>query len=123
MGTFTICSQDIKTNYEDIYFQNSDSCIGYYAVQPYPNPFGGVTQIKFGVPDSSNISILIKVHSGKKIYSLENIILKSGNYYFNYGNILKNEQASVYFMKLDSKIEKLSRVMEFNAVLKLFILK
>lgn len=116
-------SQEIKTQYEQIYLQNSDTCIGYYAVQPYPNPFGYVTYLRFGIPDSSKISILVKNINGNDVYNQEDIILKSGNYYFDYGEIYKNEMSGVFFIKISATTVKLFREMDFNAILKVIIVK
>ncbi len=117
-------SQENKTQYEDIYFQNSDSCIGYYAMQPYPSPFGYVTYLKFGIPDSSKISIVVINQNGNNVYIQENIILKSGNYKFDYVNIYKNEKSGVFFINISAaSVKSNGEIMDFIAKIKVLIVK
>ena len=82
-----------------------------------------MTYLRFGIPDSSKISILVKNINGNDVYNQEDIILKSGNYYFDYGEIYKNEMSGVFFIKISATTVKLFREMDFNAILKVIIVK
>lgn len=116
-------SQENKTQYEQIYLQNSDTCIGYYITYPYPNPFSPLTHLNFGIPDSSRISMIILDDSGRTIFELKDCQLKSGNYFFDYAPIYSKEKAGKYLMKFSAYMTRRYKDMRFESNLKIIIIK
>jgi hypothetical protein len=53
---------------------------GFSLSQNYPNPFNPVTKIKFALPKSSNVKIVIYNSLGKEIQTIVNKYLNAGTY-------------------------------------------
>ncbi len=91
-------SNGIYSNYSSVAnFNTGDDITGvedvnivpanYYMAQNYPNPFNPTTNIKFGLPNSGNIKLVIYNVLGQEIKTLINQNLNAGTY-----NILWNGQ-------------------------------
>ncbi|MFC2092998.1 T9SS type A sorting domain-containing protein [Bacteroidota bacterium] len=70
----------------------------YHLSQNYPNPFNPFTTIKFDIPKSSNIKIIIYDILGKEIVELVNEKLSAGTYSVDW--LTANLPSGVYFYKL-----------------------
>lgn len=67
----------------------------------YPNPFNPVTKIKFDIPKSSNVKILIYDVSGREVMKLIDINLNAGYYEVQWN---AGEYASgIYFYRLETE--------------------
>ena len=75
----------------------------YHLSQNYPNPFNPVTTVKFDIPKSSNIKIIIYDILGKEVTTLVNEKLNAGSYEVVWpaptGNA-STHPSGVYFYKL-----------------------
>ena len=77
--------------------------------QNYPNPFNPVTQIKFSVPLSSNVKLIVTDILGREIAILINDELAAGNYNVNFD--ANNLSSGVYFYTLITDNFKQSKKM------------
>jgi N-acetylmuramoyl-L-alanine amidase len=66
--------------------------------QNYPNPFNPTTQIKFSVPQTSNVKMIVTDILGKEIAVLVNDNLNAGNYSANFD--ASSISSGVYFYTL-----------------------
>ena len=72
--------------------------VDYILYQNYPNPFNPSTKIKFDIPKSSIVRIIIYDILGKEITMLVNEKLSAGQYEVNWDG--SNYPSGVYFYKL-----------------------
>jgi N-acetylmuramoyl-L-alanine amidase len=77
--------------------------------QNYPNPFNPNTQIKFSVPQTTNVKVLVTDLLGREVATLVNDNLTAGNYSVNFDAI--NLSSGVYFYTLITDNFKQSRKM------------
>jgi hypothetical protein len=71
---------------------------GYVLEQNYPNPFNPTTNIKFAVPENSNVKITIYNAVGKEVGVLVNGQYTAG--YYNYSWDASNLASGVYFYEM-----------------------
>lgn len=81
----------------------------YSMAQNFPNPFNPSTQIKFSVPEESNVKIIVSDFLGREISVLFNQKLSAGNYMvqFNAASL----SSGIYFYTLLTDSHKISRKM------------
>ena len=77
--------------------------------QNYPNPFNPSTQIKFSVPQTSNVKLIVTDILGKEVATLVNDNLNAGNYNVNFDAAALS--SGVYFYTLITDNFKQSRKM------------
>jgi hypothetical protein len=77
--------------------------------QNYPNPFNPNTQIKFSVPQTSKVKLIVTDILGKEVAVLVNDNLNAGNYSANFD--ASNISSGVYFYTLITDNFKQSRKM------------
>ena len=84
---------------KDQYGEGGDRIPTEYALMhAYPNPFNPVTNITYGLPEYTNIQIVIFDLSGKQIESLINEFQSPGYYSINWN--ADNHPSGVYFVKI-----------------------
>ncbi|MCC6864605.1 MAG: T9SS type A sorting domain-containing protein [Ignavibacteria bacterium] len=95
--------------------QNGSEVPAAYSLsQNYPNPFNPATNIKFGLPKSSLVTLKIYDMLGREVASLvNNQNLAAGNYTFNFN--AANIPSGIYFYKLSAG--------EFSDVRKMTLIK
>ncbi len=75
----------------------------YELRQNYPNPFNPSTMIEFAIPRSENVSIKIYDITGREVYNLLNMDMKSGTYkvdWLGINNIGDDVSSGVYFYRI-----------------------
>ena len=72
--------------------------VNYYLHQNYPNPFNPVTNIKFEIPVSGNISIKLYNITGKEIAIITNNFYQAGKWEVTFNGL--NLSSGLYFYKL-----------------------
>jgi N-acetylmuramoyl-L-alanine amidase len=77
--------------------------------QNYPNPFNPTTQIKFSVPQTSNVKLIVTDILGKEVGMLVNDNLSAGNYSANFD--ASSISSGVYFYTLITDNFKQSKKM------------
>jgi hypothetical protein len=77
---------------------NSEIPVSYVLYQNYPNPFNPVTKIKFDLPKSGNVSLIIYDILGRELITLYDNILKPGFYEAEFNG--SDFPSGVYFYKL-----------------------
>lgn len=92
--------------------RNQETSINNYSLfQNYPNPFNPVTNIKFSIPKSENVSLKVYNILGKEVEEIFNGNLNAGSYNaeFNADNI----SSGIYFyvLKTNSYCEKKKMVL------------
>ncbi|MBK7629794.1 MAG: choice-of-anchor D domain-containing protein [Ignavibacteriales bacterium] len=87
--------------------------ITYSLEQNFPNPFNPITTIKFAIPISGNVKLIIYNSLGEKIESIVNGFLESGFHKFNWD--AGRYSSGVYYYRLESE--------NFNSVKKMILLK
>ncbi len=86
----------------------------YTLQQNYPNPFNPVTNIKFGLPKGSFVTLKVYDMLGKEVASLvNNLNLAAGNYTYDFNAV--NIPSGIYFYKLSAG--------EFSDVKKMTLIK
>ena len=82
------------------FIQNLNNDIpGFYSLsQNYPNPFNPVTKVKFQIPKSSFVKLIIYDLLGREITTLVNQQFKPGTYEADWD--ATNYPSGVYFYKL-----------------------
>jgi hypothetical protein len=70
----------------------------YVLDQNYPNPFNPVTKIKFSLPVSSNVKLIVYDITGKEVQTLVNDFLNSGSYDIKFDGT--NLPSGLYFYRL-----------------------
>ena len=73
---------------------------GYTLYQNYPNPFNPSTNIKFDIPKSSHVRLIVYDILGKEITALVNEKLSAGNYEVDWNG--SDYPSGVYFYKLET---------------------
>jgi hypothetical protein len=64
----------------------------------YPNPFNPSTNIKFSLPDNSNVNLIIYDIEGRQVAELLKVKLNSGIYVINFN--MANYASGIYFFRL-----------------------
>ncbi|MBK7499067.1 MAG: N-acetylmuramoyl-L-alanine amidase [Ignavibacteriales bacterium] len=77
--------------------------------QNYPNPFNPSTQIKFSLPQTSDVKVLITDLLGREVATLVNDNLAAGNYSVNFN--ASNLSSGIYFYTLIADNFKQSKKM------------
>ena len=72
----------------------------YRIDRPYPNPFNPITNIKYGIPEYSNVQIIIFDLTGKQVALLINEFQSPGYHSVNWD--ADNLPSGVYFIRMDS---------------------
>lgn len=101
-------------NFVGIQQTNTEVPQVYSLQQNYPNPFNPVTNIKFGLPKGSFVTLKIYDMLGKEVASLiNNMNMAAGNYTYDFNAI--NVPSGIYFYKLSAG--------EFSDVKKMTLVK
>jgi len=77
---------------------NSEVPRNYELIQNYPNPFNPSTKIKFSLPKSSHVKVVIFNALGEEIQSIVNQNLKAGNYETDWD--AGNSPSGIYFYRI-----------------------
>ena len=77
--------------------------------QNYPNPFNPSTQIKFSVPQTSDVKVIVTDILGREVSTLVNDNLSAGNYSINFN--ASNLASGIYFYSLITDNFKQSKKM------------
>jgi hypothetical protein len=72
----------------------------YSLEQNYPNPFNPVTNIKFGIPQSGNVKLVVFDILGREVATLVNEFKTSGNYVVDFE--ASTFSSGVYFYRIES---------------------
>ena len=72
--------------------------VSYNLEQNYPNPFNPSTQIKFSIPKTANVKLIVTDILGREVAILVNDNLSSGNYSVNFD--AKSISSGIYFYTL-----------------------
>ncbi len=99
--------------YSDIVSVVFDLPTDYALGQNYPNPFNPSTKIKYSVPQSGLVSIVVYDLTGQEVISLINEVKEPGNYEINFN--ATGLSSGVYFYKMTAN--------NFTQVKKMSILK
>jgi PKD repeat protein len=90
----------------------------YYLAQNYPNPFNPVTTIRYGLPRSAYVSIIIYDILGHRVRNLVNM-QKSAGYHKEQWNGMNNVgemvSSGIYYYKIESK--------DFNQTMKMVLIR
>ncbi|NWG27925.1 MAG: T9SS type A sorting domain-containing protein, partial [Ignavibacteriaceae bacterium] len=70
----------------------------YYLYQNYPNPFNPVTTIKYDLPNTSDVSLIIYDILGRKVKELVNTKQQAGRYEIQFN--ASNLASGVYIYQL-----------------------
>lgn len=101
-------------NFVGIQQQNSEVPASYSLSQNFPNPFNPTTNIKFGLPKGSMVTLKIYDMLGREVASLvNNLNLAAGNYTYDFN--AANIPSGIYFYKLSAG--------EFSDVKKMTLIK
>ncbi|NOS84609.1 MAG: T9SS type A sorting domain-containing protein [Ignavibacteria bacterium] len=101
-------------NFVGIQQTNTEVPQVYSLQQNYPNPFNPVTNIKFGLPKGSFVTLKIYDMLGKEVASLiNNLNMAAGNYTYDFNAV--NVPSGIYFYKLSAG--------EFSDVKKMTLIK
>jgi hypothetical protein len=84
---------------------------GYLLEQNYPNPFNPSTTIKFGLPESSNVSLKIFNSLGEEVAVLVNENLGAGTYTYRFD--ASGLPSGIYIYTLQSGDQVISKKMTF----------
>ncbi len=77
---------------------NVESPLEFRLLQNYPNPFNPSTSIKFTLPQSSKVSLIVYDELGSKVTELVNNRLEAGSYDFSFDGT--GLASGVYFYRL-----------------------
>jgi len=72
----------------------------YMLYQNYPNPFNPITNIRFDIPRSSHVKLIIYDALGREVATLVNEKLRAGSYEVDWNG--SGYPSGVYFYKLES---------------------
>src|SRR5574338_1494599 len=111
-NTGTLYFDDVRTatfSPTDVEEEIGTTPVEFSLQQNYPNPFNPSTQIKFSLPQSSNVKIIVTDILGKEITTLVNDNLASGNYSVNFN--ASNLASGIYFYTLITDNFKQSKKM------------
>ncbi|MBK7104502.1 MAG: T9SS type A sorting domain-containing protein [Ignavibacteriae bacterium] len=100
IDTFTVIFENnIPTSIKNNLLHDNEIPMQYYLANNYPNPFNPSTNISFGLPEQSIISLVVYDISGKVVETfLHNELLSAGSY--NYSFEAKNLVSGIYFYTL-----------------------
>ena len=97
-----------KTDDED-YGDNTTLPDNRIVIQSYPNPFNPTTQIRYGIPENSNVTIKIYDILGREIATLVNNELQTAGWHNTVWNgkdsMGKNVSSGIYFCSIVSATE------------------
>jgi predicted CXXCH cytochrome family protein len=85
----------------------------YELAQNYPNPFNPSTTIKFSLPESGNVKVIVYDAVGRVVVTLANNYYQAGNYKIEWN--ASSYASGIYFYRLESK--------NFNMVKKMVLIK
>ena len=110
------CNYNAQANLDDgdcIYPENNYDCDGnqlslyndlipqeYSIGQIYPNPFNTITNISYGIPELSNVQVIIYDLKGSKVVTLINESKTPGYYSISWN--ADNHPSGMYFVKMIS---------------------
>jgi hypothetical protein len=97
----------------DVTEENSGLPKQYELSQNYPNPFNPTTTIKFALPNSGNVSLIVYDILGRNVATLVNSDLKAGYHTVSFN--ASNLSTGVYFYRIEAG--------NFVSVKKLMLLK
>jgi hypothetical protein len=86
---------------------------GYSLMQNYPNPFNPATNIKFSIPVSGNVRLIVYDMLGKEVKTLVNENLKAGTYNADWD--AAQFSSGVYFYRIEAGT--------FSAIRKMILVK
>ena len=92
---------------------SGETPVNYNLYQNYPNPFNPVTNIRFDIPSSSQVKLIIYDALGRKVASLLNEKLSAGNYEVEWSGI--GYSSGVYIYRVTTN--------EFSDVKKMVLIK
>jgi hypothetical protein len=124
---------DIKKYEADTTFilQKSDSCNlpnGFSLVDIYPQPFGYVSNYKFGIPDSSKVSVSVLDENLDTVKFIGATSLHKGYYVFKWdrkNSDMKSVKAGIYYIIVQadrSIIAKQSTEMYFKGIIRVLVI-
>lgn len=73
----------------------------YALQQNYPNPFNPVTVIKYSIPQTSAVKLIVYNITGRAVKTLVNLVMNAGNYEVNFD--ASNIASGVYFYKFEAR--------------------
>jgi hypothetical protein len=82
---------------------------GYYIDPIYPQPFGDISNFKFGIPDSSIVNIIVTNEKADTIKILCDSILINGDYLIKWDEKDRNNQkvkSGLYFILIEARSKK-----------------
>lgn len=79
---------------------NNQVAAGFFLSNNYPNPFNPVTNIRFGIPVSSNVILKIYNSEGKTVETLINSRLAQGEYTINWN--ASGFSSGAYFYRIEA---------------------
>jgi hypothetical protein len=85
----------------------------YVLEQNYPNPFNPATTIKFAIPETGNVRLVIYNSLGQQVAELVNSTLEAGNYSYSWD--ASTVASGMYFYELNTN--------NFTSVKKMMLLK
>jgi hypothetical protein len=85
----------------------------YELDQNYPNPFNPTTTIKFSIPESGNVKVIVYDAIGRVVATLANSFYQAGNYKIEWN--ATSYASGIYFYRLESR--------NFNMVKKMVLVK
>jgi predicted CXXCH cytochrome family protein len=85
----------------------------YELSQNYPNPFNPSTTIKFSIPESGNVKVIVYDAVGRVVVTLTNNFYQAGNYKIEWN--ATSYASGIYFYRLEAK--------NFNTVRKMVLIK
>jgi len=112
LSTSTVYFDDLRTAVfapSDVEQEDGITPTEFVLQQNYPNPFNPVTQIKFSIPSSSNVKLIVTDILGREITALVNDELAAGNYSVSFD--ANNLSSGVYFYTLVTDNFKQSKKM------------
>ena len=100
-GVHTVTGGGDTTYYTGVNLVSGHIPKGFRLYQNYPNPFNPITKIKFEVPKSSFVKMIVYDILGEEVAILVNERLNSGSYEISWNG--SNYPSSVYFYSLITK--------------------
>ena len=94
-----VCNNDCTCNESASMEINTQTIPDNYSISSiYPNPFNPITNITYGIPEYTNVQIIIFDLSGKRVESLINEFQSPGYHSINWN--ADNHPSGVYFVKM-----------------------
>jgi hypothetical protein len=107
-------------NINGISNKNNEVPRTYSLLQNYPNPFNPVTNIKYSLPNSSFVKLVVYDITGREVMTLVNGTKSAGNYSVDFdGN---NIASGIYFYKIDAS-DVSGKATNFTNVKKMVLVK